>query len=192
MNFAPSKVIKSAQSSQEINAHQSEDQQGINRNNSFPCLVKAKDVPKRTHLQCDTSEKVMVKEAFDKDPLSQRVENLIDKSGVAKKCKNSNKKIGVFQCTLQLLAIIFITLRNTNYCFDKIIFNKNSKNYRSDGNQKIKHSHNLSSYNLTLFQSYILSILLSSNLSLFQSHTNTTTLQHNSTAPQQHTYKPIH
>ena len=121
MNFALSKVIKSAQSSQEINAHQSEDQQGINRNNSFPCLVKAKDVPKRTHLQCDTSEKVMVKEAFDKDPLSQRVENLIDKSGVAKKCKNSNKKIGVFQWTLQLLAIIFITLRNTNYCFDKII-----------------------------------------------------------------------
>ena len=121
MNFAPSKVIKSAQSSQEINAHKSEDQPGIDRNKSFPCLIKAKDVPKRTSLQCEPSEKVMVKEAFDKDPLSQRVENLIEKSGMAKKCKNSNKKMGVFQWTLQLLAIIFITLRNTNCCFDKII-----------------------------------------------------------------------
>ena len=126
MNFAPSKVIKSAQSSQEINAHQFEDQPGINRNKSFPCLIKAKDVPKRTHLECDTSEKdtsekVMVKEVFDKDPLSKRVENLIEKAGVAKKCKNSSKKIGVFQWTLQLLAIIFITLRNTNCCFDNII-----------------------------------------------------------------------
>ena len=126
MNFAPSKVIKSAQSSQEINGHKSEDQPGIDRNKSFPCLIKAKDVPKRTHLECDTSEKdtsekVMVKEVFDKDPLSKRVENLIEKAGVAKKCKNSNKKIGVFQWTLQLLAIIFITLRNTNYCFDELI-----------------------------------------------------------------------
>ena len=121
MNFAPSKVIKSAQSSQEINAHQFKDQPGINRNKSFPCLIKAKDVPKRTHLECDTSEKVMVKEVFDKDPLSKRVENLIEKAGVANKCKNSSKKIGVFQWTLQLLAIIFITLRNTNCCFDKII-----------------------------------------------------------------------
>ena len=126
MNFAPSKVIKSAQSSQEINAHQFEDQPGINRNKSFPCLIKAEDVPKRTQLECDTSEKdtsvkVMVKEVFDKDPLSKRVENLIEKAGVANKCKNSSKKIGVFQWTLQLLAIIFITLRNTNCCFDKII-----------------------------------------------------------------------
>ena len=121
MNFAPSKVIKSAQSSQEINAHQFEDQPGINRNKSFPCLIKAKDVPKRTHLECDTSEKDTSVKVMVKDPLSKRVENLIEKAGVAKKCKNSNKKIGVFQWTLQLLAIIFITLRNTNCCFDNII-----------------------------------------------------------------------
>ena len=172
MNFAPSKVIKSAQSSQEINAHQSEDQQGINRNNSFPCLVKAKDVPKRTHLQCDTSEKVMVKEAFDKDPLSQRVENLIDKSGVAKKCKNSNKKIGVFQCTLQLLAIIFITLRNTNYCFDKIIKILKIIDLMETKKSNI-HTISLTilhSSNHTFFQSYSLPILHSSNITLFQSY----------------------
>ena len=70
--------------------------------------------------------------------------------------------------------------------------NKNSKNYRSDVNHKITHSHILlvinpsnptffQSYTLpishssnpTLVQSYILPILHSSNLQLYDQHTNT-------------------